>query len=253
MKTLLFFVLLIVMSSTTIAQQIKQPHYTVGHYENDTILYASGPASMDFPGPGGFMFGSGVPSSPVSGIKFYIIIEQINLDGAPIQSIFWDSLGTPVSMHVGDKKELPVKYTIHAGSIKYYITIEGIPTVKGEDYLCNLFFLWPTGFSNMDVMTTIGKSNNDMCKVDLPQGITDPNFRNNVLIYPNPATDQLTINTNDHFLNSAYFIFDKLGREVQNGLLTSQSTVVDIHELIPGDYLVRIGSKLQPTFKFIKQ
>lgn len=253
MKTLLYVVLFIIMINTVIAQPVKQPHYMFGQYENDTVLYAGGPASMDFPGPGGFMFGNGVPSSPVSGVKFYIIIEQLNSGGAPIQSIFWDSLGTPVAMHVGDKKELPVKYTIHAGSIKYYITIEGIPTVNGEDYLCNLFFLWPTGFNNMDVMTTIGKSNNDVCKVDLPQGIIDQASQKDVIIYPNPAIDQLIINTNGQFVNSSYFIFDKLGREVRNGLLTSQSTVVDIHELIPGDYLVRIGPELQPTFKFIKQ
>lgn len=253
MKTLVSFVLFILMNSSAIAQLIKQPQYTFGHYENDTVLYAGAPASMDFPGPGGFMFGNGVPSSPVSGVKFYILIEQINSGGAPIQSIFWDSLGTPVAMHVGDKKELPVKYTIHAGSMKYYITIEGTPTVKGQDYLCNLFFLWPTGLNSRDVITTIGKSNNDICKVDLPQGIVDQVSKNNVLIYPNPAADQLTINMNAHFLNSPYFIFDKLGREVQNGLLTSQSTVVNIQELIPGDYVVRIGLELQATFKFIKQ
>jgi hypothetical protein len=99
----------------------------------------------------------------------------------------------------------------------------------------------------------VSESSQNKCVVDFVKGIeTVTDQATDILIYPNPATDQLTIKTGIAVQETIYRITDRSGREVQNGFLTSQSTVVDIHQLQSGDYFIQVGTGLRKTFKIIK-
>jgi hypothetical protein len=99
----------------------------------------------------------------------------------------------------------------------------------------------------------ITKSSQQKCTVDIIKDIgilADQSM--DILIYPNPATDQLTIKTEENLDGVPYKIVDKLGKEVQNGLLTSSSNVLNIQKLITGDYVIQIGTRSNRAFRIIK-
>jgi cephalosporin-C deacetylase len=74
-----------------------------------------------------------------------------------------------------------------------------------------------------------------------------------VLIYPNPATDVLTIKM-DNSENSDIKIYDILGKIVLVGQTTTNETQLNISALAKGNYCVEIkNGQLITTKKFIKQ
>ncbi len=70
----------------------------------------------------------------------------------------------------------------------------------------------------------------------------------NILIYPNPAGDNLNINSTG-IINKYFAIHDMTGRKVMEGRMDSQS--LDISNIDPGLYLFVVESC--PVMKFIKQ
>ena len=69
-----------------------------------------------------------------------------------------------------------------------------------------------------------------------------------LLIYPNPASDQLSLIGTD--LKAAYVITDQCGRIVKRATSTQlqQSRPVDISELVPGIYLLSIQPLNTPSY-----
>jgi Leucine-rich repeat (LRR) protein len=61
-----------------------------------------------------------------------------------------------------------------------------------------------------------------------------------VVLYPNPATNQVFININE---KAAYSIFNNLGQEVKKGSLQRATNTLDIRTLASGMYFVRIAGK----------
>ncbi len=70
-------------------------------------------------------------------------------------------------------------------------------------------------------------------------------------IAPNPATNQLTISTNN-LSNERYTLFDPQGRKVLEGSLTGTTTQLDLSKLARGNYLFQIG-ECQTPLKLIKE
>jgi cephalosporin-C deacetylase-like acetyl esterase len=76
---------------------------------------------------------------------------------------------------------------------------------------------------------------------------------NDVLIYPNPASDILTIKM-DSTDNSTIKIYDILGKIVLTDLTTTNETQLNISTLAKGNYCIEIkNGQLITTKKFIKQ
>ena len=75
------------------------------------------------------------------------------------------------------------------------------------------------------------------------------------LVYPNPATDELTISLNQDYGKADLLIVDLTGRKVYSNSLSSNSMNVDVSELKSGQYTLLLefenGSKTQ--FKFSKR
>ena len=76
-----------------------------------------------------------------------------------------------------------------------------------------------------------------------PQNILDQT-QTNISIYPNPASDNITINIPSHLIGSDAVITNELGQEVQLiGNITTTNFQVDCSTLESGFYVVKIGDE----------
>lgn len=74
------------------------------------------------------------------------------------------------------------------------------------------------------------------------------NNENNIVIYPNPASNQLFIESKPH-VEQAFRIVNILGETTMSGTLNGQIEALDISSLPPNIYIVRLDYK---SIKFIK-
>ncbi|KAB1155689.1 family 16 glycosylhydrolase [Flavobacterium luteum] len=76
---------------------------------------------------------------------------------------------------------------------------------------------------------------------------------NNVVLSPNPATDELIITVNEELLGASAKIYSLLGQELQSLQLSNQQNIIDVSNYQKGIYLIGIESKKgTKTYKFIK-
>lgn len=73
----------------------------------------------------------------------------------------------------------------------------------------------------------------------------------NIIVYPNPANDLLSIESESLF-NSKFRIIDAIGRTVYQGLLSSNKNLLNISDLSKGTYTLMIENQRKPV-RFIKQ
>jgi hypothetical protein len=93
-----------------------------------------------------------------------------------------------------------------------------------------------------------------MLNSDIPTvtitGMEENNETSNISIYPNPATNSLTIKNAKQ--NSFVAIYDISGQQMISGKLSNEQ--IDISELPSGFYTTKIKSdKVEIVEKFIKQ
>ena len=65
-------------------------------------------------------------------------------------------------------------------------------------------------------------------------------------VYPNPATNKVTIEINPALLGISYFMIDKLGRTVKKGVFNSEVMEIQIDGLSAGLYSIVYGDHRQP-------
>ena len=78
----------------------------------------------------------------------------------------------------------------------------------------------------------------------------------NVVTYPNPATDNVTIFFENMETTSApeYQLFDLFGRNLMNGKIMEEETNLNISSLAKGIYLLKVmdGNHIVGTAKIVK-
>jgi hypothetical protein len=74
-----------------------------------------------------------------------------------------------------------------------------------------------------------------------------------LLVYPNPSTDRITIKSKLGSLDKTYVIVNSIGEHVMTGKLSENATSLDISKLSSGLYLLQIGDKETHTFKLTKK
>lgn len=88
---------------------------------------------------------------------------------------------------------------------------------------------------------------------DVPQ---DNELSQFAVLYPNPTSDKvyLILSTSDAE-KCTYWLYDMLGRKIQNGNIVSDRTELDLGFFDPGMYILRIitEEKLVQEFKIVKQ
>jgi len=76
-----------------------------------------------------------------------------------------------------------------------------------------------------------------------------------VLVYPNPASNQLFIQTGLNLANSVFNIYNLAGEIVLQQQINSKTDVINISCLISGVYIYKIeqDNKIIDTGKFVKK
>ena len=86
----------------------------------------------------------------------------------------------------------------------------------------------------------------------LVSGIQEANENSALLLYPNPASSNLTIKTSPKLIGANYFIYDMTGRVVMQGKLTNEILNFSINAITPGFYLFQIDGFKSQSVKLIK-
>jgi hypothetical protein len=79
-----------------------------------------------------------------------------------------------------------------------------------------------------------------------------PSVENVISIFPNPATNEITIQTNKSMLGKNYLVYDYQGKLILTGKLISEKTFVDIDRFSNGLYLFRIDGLSGDIIKVLK-
>jgi hypothetical protein len=74
-----------------------------------------------------------------------------------------------------------------------------------------------------------------------------------MIVYPNPASDIISVKINPRLLGQNYKITDQVGRIVLKDKLQSEITSISINELPIGIYFFTIGEQIKQTFKVMKK
>ena len=121
----------------------------------------------------------------------------------------------------------------------------GVITVVKSNVNSQVFYNYDADLSLMGTTTITSSTQNSKVDIEFPTPITSQNrieFENLVKLYPNPAVESVTIETEDVSTVTKITVFDNVGQEVkdvdvQSGL---KSNTIDVSNLKSGIYLVEI-------------
>lgn len=71
-----------------------------------------------------------------------------------------------------------------------------------------------------------------------------------ISVFPNPTSDQITIEANEYLMGSEFAIYNSIGKSVRKGSITTKETIVNLNDLATGIYILRINKQV---YKVIKQ
>lgn len=78
-------------------------------------------------------------------------------------------------------------------------------------------------------------------------------FLKNIQVYPNPAQDVITIQSDYNLKGQAYSIYDCIGKLMSKGVLSENNNSISAQELTNGIYTLEIGTKNKHVIKLVKQ
>ena len=90
------------------------------------------------------------------------------------------------------------------------------------------------------------------CQACLPSSLTEQEAENN--LFPNPASEHLTLTTNYASGNSELVILDVLNREIYTGSFSGKEVEIDLSNFVKGTYILQLkqNNKISRLF-FMKQ
>ena len=75
---------------------------------------------------------------------------------------------------------------------------------------------------------------------------------NKILLYPNPANSQVTIQNKNNRILGNLIVYDVSGKMIYKKFVGSSQTTIDVKNFSAGVYYIR-ADQLQTAIKFIKQ
>lgn len=100
--------------------------------------------------------------------------------------------------------------------------------------------------------STIDLSGNDPATNCITNGLNDPHSNAPILLFPNPANDQLTLQLNGNMNRIPFTITDAFGKTVFSGELRSENAVIDISHLSKGLYLLQLKDNKTQLVRWVK-
>ena len=111
---------------------------------------------------------------------------------------------------------------------------------------------WPSGIvdiiNNPEINTTIHVAEGETLSIE-------DSFIKDLVVYPNPTKNVLILNSSLDINQAVVSVFDMAGRRVLNYKISGSNNSVDVSNLNPGEYILRIITQDQQigSTKFIKQ
>ncbi len=145
----------------------------------------------------------------------------------------------------GNKREITIPLPFHQ--------VEGIATTDGLKYFITNEFVnlplygdIPQKLNILDLHPFLGNY-----LATLPSTIPDNPTTGSLIIYPVPAYNFIKLKTDRYPLKGFYFLINYLGQVVQSGRLSETVQSIDISDLVPGIYMLKVGEYNQWLFKII--
>ena len=81
----------------------------------------------------------------------------------------------------------------------------------------------------------------------------DEDASQRLMIAPNPATDDVTLNVPEHMLGATYTITSSIGATVRQGRIDAMQVRIDMQDLASGAYIMHITGSASATAMIVKQ
>ena len=104
-----------------------------------------------------------------------------------------------------------------------------------------------------DVTSNQGVQDFWVVKLSTEVGMDEVLEQNLFNVFPNPATNQITVKVDAKLLGTIYTIYDNMGKKVLTGQINAENTVIELGFLSGGMYLFSVGENMQQTFKVVKE
>ena len=129
----------------------------------------------------------------------------------------------------------------YSGVSTNVLTISGVTSaVVGDHYRCLVSNTWGCSDTSAQTLLTIGST-----------GVNDLNVSDYILVYPNPASNNVTVSLPGAAANSAFRLTDATGRTLINDRLFDKTSGIDISGLSSGIYFLAIQYEGHTVYKKI--
>lgn len=152
--------------------------------------------------------------------------------------------GNAIEGPVGPEAFSNSTYTCNgAANSTYQWTITNGVIVSGQG-TNSVTILWAsTGLGNVSVFETtyegcVGTTLSQDVVV-IPTNVEE--LSNALILYPNPATTELNLQTTTNFIGSDLIIFDELGKQIHKQQILSTNTRISTSAFAAGNYVVKVG------------
>jgi len=192
----------------------------------------------------------------VTGVNVFLRIDSVI---GPTNSVrLWNYSGV---LHPGDTFSLST-YSFYNffyySPVTFYVSLiaAGTPLISGQSYCC--YYIYEGGIIidgcggySFDVLPGDTSKN---CYVDsIASSISLINSFKDIIYYPNPASDKITIEYSDR-KNINLFIYNIYGQLLQQKELDKNKNEIDINSLAIGTYIIKLkGTTWTAQEKLIKK
>jgi hypothetical protein len=102
------------------------------------------------------------------------------------------------------------------------------------------------------IVTQNNCSDTSLCISVLTVGLAEEIAANGIKVFPNPATDVVSIIVGRELVGTVYSVIDNLGRIVRSEIFSSESSSLIISDLPAGAYTIRYGVKKPKNLTIVK-
>jgi len=103
------------------------------------------------------------------------------------------------------------------------------------------------------IVTENGCSATSICTQMEFVGVPELATKNGIVVYPNPATDLITVKAAPDLLGFTYRIISPIGKIILIGKVTEETITIDLKAYPAGVYLIKVGEQNQQPFKVVKK
>ena len=169
---------------------------------------------------------------------------------------FVANAGTDASLYIFDKNTGAFINNTRMSSTGGSESFSAIKTDVFGNYVMGGYFSFNISAGTNNVFSNGGGSDFFVAKYGLNNGncalaTVAQNEPEKVMLYPNPATTELFVNTQEKI---SYIIYNVLGKKVANGEVENSTTPIAISHLANGNYIIQIKNTAGEVkkVKFVK-